>query len=258
MSTAWVRAEVARCWPELPPPDEELEAFFHRRSEAAGGAQLQWADLFLAYHALRGHGRALAALQAQLEKLRPILVRTGADGALIDEVLGELPSELVAPRHGAAARLAAYAGRGPLGGWLRVVAVRTLLERKRRVRARTDEGALAQLAAVEPGPEAMLLRLRCRDELVAAVTASVAALSPRQRQLLRQHYLDGLSIDELASQHGIHRATAARRLVKLREELAQAVRSALVTKLGIGDSTLDSLVGAVVGGELELRLDRVL
>lgn len=256
---ARVRVEVARCWPELPPPDEEFDALISRRAgEIRDGEALHWADLFLAHHALRGNARALVALQGQLEKLRPILGRTGADGALMDEVLGELPSELVAPRHGAPARLAAYAGRGPLGGWLRVVAMRTLLERKRRSRARTDEGALEQLAAVEPGPEVMLLRERCRDELVAAVTASVAALSPRQRQLLRQHYLDGLSIDELASQHGIHRATAARRLVKLREELAQAVRSALVTKLGIGDSTLDSLVGLVVGGELELRLDRVL
>jgi len=102
-----------------------------------------------------------------------------------------------------------------------------------------------------------MLRLHSRGEIVAAVTAAVAAMDPQHRLLLRQHYLDGLSIDRLAALHGIHRATATRRLASVREELALTVRTRLMTKLDIGVGTLDSIV-RLVGSELELGLDQYL
>lgn len=258
MLPAELRAELSRLWPELPPPDEVFDAWLQQR---AGGsieiAELHAADLFVVHHALRGHARAVAAIRGHLAQLRPVLRRTGAAASLIDELIDELPFELLEPRAGAQPRLAAYAGRGPLAGWLRVVAVRTLVDRRRRGGVQLDDGVLEELAAAELGPELTMLRLRYRDELAAAVIAAVAALEPRQRLLLRQHYLDGLGIDQLAALHGIHRATAARRLAALREELAVAVRGRLVAKLGIGDGTLDSIV-RLVGSELELGLDQYL
>ena len=42
-----------------------------------------------------------------------------------------------------------------------------------------------------------------------------------------QHLLDGLGIDQLASLHKIHRATAARWLTRVREELARRTRALL-------------------------------
>jgi RNA polymerase sigma-70 factor (ECF subfamily) len=161
------------------------------------------------------------------------------------------------PRAAALPRLAAYSGRGPLAAWLRVVAVRNLVERRRRDGVQLDDGVLENLAASDLGPELTMLRLSYRDELSAAVTATVAAMEPRHRLLLRQHYLDGLSIDRLAVLHGIHRATAARRLASVREALAQTVRDQLMTKLGVGAGTLDSII-RLVGSELELGLDQYL
>jgi RNA polymerase sigma-70 factor (ECF subfamily) len=251
------RAAAAQRWPELPAPDEAFDAVMARARGADDDAQLHAADLFVAHHALLGNARALAVVQDQLAQLRPVLRRTGAGATLIDELVAELPFDLLAPRPGAPPRLAAYAGRGPLAGWLRVVAVRTLVERRRRGGLQLDDGVLDELAAAQLGPELTMLRLRYRDELAAAVAAAVAALDPQHRLLLRQHYLDGLSIDRLAALHGIHRATAARRLASCREELAAAVRDGLMSKLGIGDNTLDSIV-RLVGSELELGLDQYL
>lgn len=249
---------AAESWPELPPSDEAFEAFVKQRAgEAVEVDQLHLADLFVVHHALRGHARALAAVQEQLARLRPVLRRTGASPGLVEELIAELPFELLAPRADAAPKLAGYTGRGPLGGWLRVVAARALVERRRREGVQLDDGVLEKLAAAELGPELTLLRLRYRDELAAAVAAALAALEPRLRLLLRQHYLDGLSIDQLGALHGIHRATAARQLTRLREELAQTVREALLAKLGVGGDTLDSIV-RLVGSELELGLDQYL
>jgi RNA polymerase sigma-70 factor (ECF subfamily) len=258
MSVVELHAEVSRRWPELPPPDEAFDAFVQQR---AGGAleavQPYAADLFVVHHALLGEARALAAVQAHLAQLRPVLRRTGAAAGLIEELIAELPFELLAPRAAAPPQLAAYAGRGPLAGWLRVVAVRNLVERKRRGGVQLDDAVLENLAASELGAELTMLALRSRDEMAAAVKAAVAALDPRHRLLLRQHYLDGLSIDRLAALHGIHRATAARRLASVRDELAAAVRDRLMTRLGVGGNTLDSIV-RLVGSELELGLDQYL
>lgn len=258
MSAVELRAVVSRRWPELPPPDDAFDAFVQQRAgEAPEAALLYAADLFVVHHALLGDGRALAIVKDHLAQLRPVLRRTGASAALIDELVAELPFELLAPRPGAPPRLAAYAGRGPLGGWLRVVAVRNLVERKRRGGVQLDDGVLDNLAASELGPELTMLALRSREEMAAAVKAAIAALDPRNRLLLRQHYLDGLSIDRLAALHGIHRATAARRLASVRDELATAVRDRLMSRLGVGGGTLDSIV-RLVGSELELGLDQYL
>jgi RNA polymerase sigma-70 factor (ECF subfamily) len=258
MSLAELREVVRQRWPDLPAPDAGFDACLQQR---AGGevelAQLHAADLFVVHHALLGNARAVQAVQDQMVQLRPALRRTGAGAALIDELVAELPFELLAPRAGGLPQLAAYAGRGPLFGWLRVVAVRTLVDRRRRGGVQLDDGALDELAAAELGPELTVLRLRYREDLAAAVAAAIAELDPQLRLLLRQHYLDGLSIDRLAALHGIHRATAARRLAGLREQLAHAVRGRLIAKLGVGDATLDSIV-RLVGSELELGLDRYL
>jgi RNA polymerase sigma-70 factor (ECF subfamily) len=258
MSMVELRAEASRRWPELPPPDDRFDAFVQQR---AGGAletaQPYAADLFVVHHALLGNARAVAAVQALLSQLRPVLRRTGASASLIDELVSELPFELLAPRADAQPRLAAYAGRGPLAGWLRVVAVRNLVERRRRGGVQLDDGVLENLAASELGPELAMFRTTYRDEIAAAMKAAIAGMEPRHRLLLRQHYVDGLNIDQLAALHGVHRATAARRLVGVREELAATVRDRLMTKLGVGGSTLDSIV-RLVGSELELGLDQYL
>jgi RNA polymerase sigma-70 factor (ECF subfamily) len=51
----------------------------------------------------------------------------------------------------------------------------------------------------------------------------------------------------------VHRATAARWLEKARDALEQGTRALLVARLGIGDSSIDSLV-AMVRSELHVSL----
>ncbi|MFY0535383.1 hypothetical protein [Nannocystis pusilla] len=64
----------------------------------------------------------------------------------------------------------------------------------------------------------------------------MAELDEQARNLLRQHLLDGLSIDQIAGLQRVHRATAARRLVRVREDLAQRTRAAgaVAEAVGVG------------------------
>ena len=258
MTFAEARAAAASAWPDLPPPDEAFEAFVRDHvDDEAELAHLRVGDLFLAYRALGGDGAAIAAIRRLLEGLRAPLRRTGAGAAMIDELIAELPADLVARRGDLEPRLAGYSGRGPLAGWLRVVAVRAVVDRRRRAGAAVDHDMVEELAAPELDPELALLRRRYGADLTAAFAAEIAELDPVDRLLLRQHYLDRLGIDRLAALHGIHRATAARRLAGIRGDLSAAVRRRLLAQLGVADATLDSII-RLVGSELHLALDRYL
>jgi|GEM_PF-4314550 len=50
-------------------------------------------------------------------------------------------------------------------------------------------------------PEIAYLKQRYRDEFREAFVAALGALDERQRNVLRQHHLDGMTIDQLGSLH---------------------------------------------------------
>ncbi|MDC0744620.1 sigma factor-like helix-turn-helix DNA-binding protein [Polyangium mundeleinium] len=247
---------AAARWPDLPLPDAAFEAALSARIlEGEGLDSLHVEDLFLAHHAGRGNAAAVAVVMKLVDPLRVELRRTGADEQLVRDVLAELPAELIAPRADAPPRILGYTGKGPLGGWLRVVAVRAVVERRRRASERPTEALVVEQVAAEHDPELDLLRHRYTRELQAGFAEAFAALTPDQRLLLRQHHVDGLSIDRLAALHGVHRATAARRVAAAREALFEGVRAALVKELGIGNETFDSIV-RLVRSEVSIHLSR--
>lgn len=250
-----VLAAALAAHPELPPPDAQFEAFVRERGEGPEPGGVEVGDLFVAYHAARGEAAAVAAVRVLLSGLRGALKKTGASEALVDEVLAELPADLVAPRAGAAPRIAGYSGRGPLGGWLRVVAVRAIVERrKREPRPAREVDTYAEAAALHD-PELELLRRTYAEKIESALARAFGSLPEDQQLLLRQHHTDGLSIDRLAVMHGIHRATAARRVAAARESLAREVRGLLTRELRIGEQTFDSIF-RLVKSEISVHLSR--
>ncbi len=114
---------------------------------------------------------------------------------------------------GVAPRIASYSGRGALGAWVRVAAVRVglRLTEQRRAPMPTIESALST------DPELDYVRSRYKSSFSQALTEGLATLSPEERNLLRLHFVDGLTIDGLAPFFGVHRATAARRLADARQ-----------------------------------------
>jgi RNA polymerase sigma-70 factor, ECF subfamily len=237
-------------------PEATLEAFLARRIAAAGGETLDQGGLALAFRASRGEPGAVEEVAKLLSGLRGALRRTGAQEAEVEELVAELPAELLAPREGALPRILGYSGKGALGAWLRVVAVRMLVERRRKQR---PEGALEEEVGERVSdahdPELELLRRTYRAELERAFKQAFGSLEPNARLLLVQHHVDGLGVDQLAALHGVHRATAARRVAAARDAFSEEVRAVLSRELAVGGETYESIV-RLVRSDLSLHLSR--
>lgn len=246
---------AAAAWPDLPAPDASFARALRERAPEGDLGSLHIADLFLAYHAARGHAGAVAHVRNLVRGLKTAMRRTGADEQTIADLLSDLPSELVAPRGDLPPRILGYSGRGPLVAWLRVVAVRSGVEQRHKVSQRpVSVATLGEHAAAAYDPEIALLRKRYTREVEIAFAQAFEALPREQRLLLQQHHVDGLGIDRLAALHGIHRATAARRVAAARDALFDGVRAILTAELCIGDQTFDSIV-RLVRSEIDINLD---
>lgn len=224
--------------------------------EAAHDPTARAADVVLAGACAAGDPAALAIVDAGLAaSVRPALARLGVPAADDDELVQRLRIALLAPGEGARG-IAGYAGRGDLRAFVRAVAVKLALKRlTREAGPATDDDVLDMLPDAGDSPELRVLKERCRGDLRSAFATALAALTPHERTLLRQHYLDGLSIDALAPLHRVHRATCARWLETARASVLRGVRRHLQATLALGAGELDSAVD-LVRSQLDLSLAR--
>ena len=217
------------------------------------------ADVALAWAAGQGNARAIAAIERRhLPAARIAVARILGDDRT-DDAMQQVRTKLFVGENGQP-RIAEYQGRGSLPGWLRVVAVRAALSLRRaskRIEDReTSDDHVFDLAG-PIDPELDHLKSRYRGELKAAFQSALGALSARDRNLLRLHFVDRLTIDDLGAMHNVHRATVARWIAALREKLFEATREDLTRRLGVNRSEFESLV-ALVRSQLDVSLHRFL
>jgi RNA polymerase sigma-70 factor (ECF subfamily) len=254
-------AQARAAWPGVRLADEPFGA--HLGAKLAGSdaptlaaalAAVQVDDLFLACACLAGDPGALAAFDRAMAG--PI-AQAAAEFRLATDEAAELTQGLrvtfVVKRS-----LAGYSGRGPLRGWVRASAHRAALHLvEKRARRPDDEDDILGALPATGDVELDAMRRRFSAEFRTAFTEAVAALAPADRTLLAQHYVDDLSIDQLAVVLGVHRATAARRIVKLREDLLEGTRTRLRGLLAVDVETLESLM-RVAASRLDVSVFRLL
>jgi RNA polymerase sigma-70 factor (ECF subfamily) len=253
-------AEGRAAHPRLALDEATFAAYLDARAtDDAALRRLHAADLYLACACARGEPEALVVFEAQIvDKLAPALARAGA-ASLVDEVKQIVRERLLLGAAGKGPRIADYAGEGALLTWVRVVALRaaaTLRRGAQRSRAREDEALLDAPLALD-SPDLLHLRRRYADDFKAAFELGVAELTPRDRNLLRQHLIDRLTIDDLGALYRVNRVTASRWLSHAREEVARATRKALVARLRLSPPELESIL-RLVRSDLDLSIDRVL
>lgn len=214
-------------------------------------------DLYLACACAAGDAAAIAIFDAHIVAAVPRwIARIDASPAVADEACQRVRDYLLVGKDGARPHIADYAGRGPLAGWVRVVASRTVLEIKRRAQrdpVDSDANAAERLASCEPNPEVALIRRRHGRELADALREAIAALSERERGLIKLAVIDELTIDELAALYGVHRATVARWVARLKEETLDAAVAILRRRLALDTAAVESLCRAV-RSQLDLSL----
>ncbi len=214
--------------------------------------------VYLAAAIITGAPAAFAAFERlYMTSLPAALGRLRLDRSELDETLQIVREKLLVATPERAPRIVELAGRGDLGALVRVAAMRTALNLRRTTRRRGEAGAddLIELLTDEIDPARAVVELDARGMLKRAIEDAVTRLDPHQRNLLRLHLLKQLGIDEIARLHQVHRATAARWLGRVRDQLRQDTRRLLTEEcpaLGV-----DSLL-QLVDSRLEISFDRLL
>lgn len=246
--------ELARAaWPEIALDDDAFLAFVAQRvtgSIATTLEQMPAADLYLACACSRNDPAALRAFEDLLGAIDPALAHMGLFADLFDEVKQRLRIKLFLVAHDHAPRILDYMGRGNLRGWLRVIAVREALNTMRADR-RALANDLSDVPLTAPDPALEHLKARYRHEFQQAIAEGAKRLEPRERNLLRQYYLDAFTFEVLARMYRVHLATVARWVEKARTALLGETRRVLVTQMNVPRDELDSIL-RLIESQLEI------
>lgn len=265
---AAIAAALGDAWPSGPP---HLDAFWPELArcvpEGTDDAELptvlgrmHTVSLHLAFAARRGHPLALGRFEREcIAHTGGAIGRVDPSTSFVEEVQQRVRTKLLVADDRGPPKLAHYTGQGELVTWVRVVAVREALSsvRSERRRQLASDDELLAIEASATGPELGALKQQYREQFTEAFTAALAQLDPAERNLLRLHYLHGLSIDELGGLLQIHRSSAARRIVKTRESLLTGTRRSLQARLALGRPEFDQLMG-LVASRLDLSIERFL
>jgi RNA polymerase sigma-70 factor, ECF subfamily len=233
-------AEGRARWPRIAIPVDLFTAHVHNVRTGEDMLAKHGADLYFAFACLRRDRSALEELQSRiLPAVDRHVARLGMRGSLLDDLRQELCLYLLADP---APRLSNYRGHGSLLGWLRIVAARRALRKSRRREESLDQLGLEQLSDPGPGPETTALRRMFGPRMQRALEASLEALSPQQKTLLRRHYAEGQSIDVIGARHRVHRATVARWLAAIRARITAELHRRLVAPPGMEAAEIRLLV----------------
>jgi len=146
-------------------------------------------------------------------------------------------------------RIRDYGGTGALSSWLRVVSLRAAidLDRKRTELLLGDQSGSDVIARLpgQESPELDFIKETFRSSVERALKGSLGALDSEQRNLLRMHIVDGVTLDQLAALLHVHRATVARRLSAARQAVLDETRRLLCAEVEVGPSEADSLMKLV-------------
>jgi RNA polymerase sigma-70 factor (ECF subfamily) len=215
-------------------------------------------ELALATRCAAGDAAALAEFEQRFGPIvRAVTTRFSRDSQHVAELQQMVRERLFT---GPTPRIGGYTGRGHLENWLRVAALRVCLNAKRSkdpAAPGASTGGLVDLVDGGEDIDVKFLKAQYRDAFRAAITTAVRELASEERAVLRLGIVHRLSIDQLGVALGIHRATAARRLTKAREQLIARTLNELKTALAIDDDELASL-HREIDGQVEITLSRLL
>lgn len=214
---------------------------------------LQAEDLYLACACAHKDKAALAELLSRLEAVGDRIAGAGA-GDDADEIRLAVTQRLVM---GDPPKISAYAGRGTLSQWLAAAMAREQISRRRTAARRQGllQHAATELAPADP--ELAFLKTHYRAEFKAAFGEALAALDPKDQTVLRHRFVDELTLEQLAVACGIHRATAARALARIRASLLTSTRERLHVRLRIEGAEIDSVV-RLIASNFDVSVQRLL
>jgi RNA polymerase sigma-70 factor (ECF subfamily) len=258
----WQSARAA--WPDLPLSSLRFYGYLGERLSSTSALdqaleRTRAADLYLCCACLDGVKNAVESFEAHpFREAAASLRQLNAPADTVEDAKQIARQILLSSKGERRAALAEYAGRGDLRSWLRVILTRELLRLLGDVRElRLDTGELANAVGAQHDPETEYLRSLYQDQFKAAFAEAMTQLSAHERRLLRYHFVERLSIDEVGVLLRMHRATAARQLVRVRASLLERTRQVMASRLRVDDAELQSIL-RLIESQLEVSLQRLL
>ena len=245
---AWPKVTVA--------PETFIEHLaVHARTAAALDA-VHASDLYLACAVCQHDRAALAYFEAQfMARVPDYVLRVRVGREVIDEVQQKLREHLIMGRDDAPPKLAEYSGKGALGGWLRVTAVRTALNHLRSSGPATVD--LGEEISLAGDPELAYVKEHAKDLFADAFKRVLVGLDANERTILRLHYIEGLTMDQLARLYKTPRSTIARRVAEARQAIVVATEALLRDERRLSPSAVASVIRQA-RSQLEVTITRLL
>ncbi len=250
-------------WPDLVVPPEQMAGAFARAiadadEPAVALAELAAEDLHLAQACASGAPMAVAAFDAVCG---PTITHSLRAMGLADDVIADIAQEVRAKLFVASSglpKIATYSGRALLKSWVRTIATRAAVDRFRKPEADpTSDDVLMDLPDAAPGPELEHFRQRYHAEFKEAFEAALASLEVRERNVLRHHFIDRLSFEDLGALYGVHKTTAFRWLEDARGKLSKRTRNGFQERVRLPPLDMDSVL-RLLQSNIDLSLSRVL
>ena len=239
-------------WADIDVCSSELGAHVERLGLEDERLLTHAADLFLVVGALAGHPRALGHFDTCLRRASRVAARLDRSEPFIDEVRQELGLRLLT---GSAPRLLGYSAAGALEAWLRVAALRVGMNLKRSERLKPASDL--ELEDLVGGEEAYACERRYLGDFKAALEASLASVTPRERTLLRLHFVEGMNLDRMAIAYSVHRATIARWIAGARSKIFERAKLELAERHGLATADVRSLY-RVLARDVNASISRLL
>lgn len=243
---------ATRAWPTFAMPATRFAQHLarHAANTDAANAYLRSvhsADLYLALAAADGDAPAMRAFEHDyIARVGEYVVRTTVARDVVDEVKQRLRTTFFLAEPGEddpsarPGKLLEYSGKGPLGGWIRVSAVRTALN---CLRAAGDvRSADKETNGVALDPELSFAHAAADNVFREAFREALAKLDAEARSILRLHYMQGLTMDQLAGMFHTSRSSIARRVAAVRTEILERTEQYLREERGLSATEVASLV----------------
>jgi len=248
LRAAWQAGRAA--WPAV---DVAPEAFVRHVAErlpanvpiAEALAALHAGDLYLACGCTLGDAAAIEAFENDfIAEVSLYLRHRDTLPGFTDEVKQTLRERFLVSGGELVPRIAAYNGRGPLGGWLRIATTWAAIDMERASRRQGNADALGQqdIVATTVDPEIEYLRTRYAGELREAVQAALTATDAHDATILRLFFLQGMRAEEIAKIYRVVPRTVRMWIAQARAAILDETRRRLGDRLHLPDGEAQSLL----------------
>lgn len=234
-------------WPEVAIAADEIAAQLEQHMAVADASSAHAGDLYLAAAAGLGDRFAVSVIDKRIAMFAAQSNRTLLSRSDLDDAMQDLRIRLMTARESSPPLITTYRGTGPLDAWLRAVVLRAVLMARRKQLSNkvrpVDDSAWLELALVMDDDEAPAIPGRRRvPEIRRAFEEAVAVLPARQRVVLRQHFIDGLSSEQLGRIYDVHRVTVFRWIAEAKATVLAQMRERLALVFGATPTEVDSIV----------------